>query len=74
MEAVCQVAARYNTLEFDLKEGKRGQRNAHVEWLLCQFTGAEAAVVVNNNAELSFYAWRLRQGKEVIVSRENWWR
>jgi L-seryl-tRNA(Ser) seleniumtransferase len=70
VEAVCQVAARYNTLEFDLKEGKRGQRNAHVEWLLCQFTGAEAAVVVNNNAGAVLLCLAaLAREKEVIVSR-----
>ena len=44
------MAASYNTLEYNLEGGCRGQRNDHVEWLLCRITGAEAAVVVNNNA------------------------
>ena len=69
-EAVLAVARRYNTLEFNLEEGKRGRRTDHVEWLLRRVTGAEAGLVVNNNAGavlLSLAA--LCQGKEVIVSR-----
>lgn len=70
VEAVSYVAARYNTLEFNLLEGKRGQRNAHVEWLLCQVTGAEAAIVVNNNAGAVLLCLAaLAREKEVIVSR-----
>lgn len=60
----------YNNLEIDLESGKRGSRQVHVEQLLCQLTGAEDALVVNNNASgvllgLSAVAKR----KEVIVSR-----
>ncbi len=70
VEAVNQTARRYSTLEYDVRSGERGQRNDHVEWLLCQLTGSDGAVVVNNNAGavlllLSAFA----SGEEVIVSR-----
>lgn len=70
VEAVMECASGYSTLEYDLSNGERGHRNSHVEWLLCQVTGADAAVVVNNNAGaviLSLAA--LGSGKEAIVSR-----
>jgi L-seryl-tRNA(Ser) seleniumtransferase len=70
VRAVNECASSYSTLEFDLSTGERGHRNSHVEWLLCQVTGADAAVVVNNNAGavmLSLAA--LGSGKESIVSR-----
>jgi L-seryl-tRNA(Ser) seleniumtransferase len=70
VEAVMECASGYSTLEYDLSTGERGHRNSHVEWLLCQVTGADAAVVVNNNAGaviLSLAA--LGSGKEAIVSR-----
>ena len=44
------VSQGYSTLEYDLTAGERGQRYAHVEPLLCRLTGAEAAMVANNNA------------------------
>ena len=44
------AARDYSTLEYDLKTGSRGLRYAHVEGLLCRLTGAESALVVNNNA------------------------
>ena len=49
--AAMEVASKgYCDLEFNLDSGTRGSRNTHIEHLLCQLTGAEAALVVNNNA------------------------
>ena len=50
IDAVDAVASGYSNLEYDLEEGRRGARNAHAEALLRDFTGAEAATVVNNCA------------------------
>lgn len=64
------VAKYYSNLEFNLSEGIRGSRHAIVEELICQLTGAEAALVCNNNASAVFLTLReLAQEKEVIVSR-----
>jgi len=60
----------YCNLEIDLEEGVRSSRQAHLEGLLCDLTGAEAAVVVNNNAAAVFLLLNsCATGKEVIVSR-----
>lgn len=66
-----QDAARFPAnLEYDLKSGKRGDRDAHVEDLICRITGAEAATVVNNNAAAVLLVLSaLARRKEVIVSR-----
>ncbi len=68
--ATMQIAGGYASVEVDLANGQRGQRVKAVEKLLCELTGAEAAVVVNNNAAATMIALAsVASGKEVIVSR-----
>ncbi len=70
IEALLLVARRYSNLEFDLSSGRRGSRYSHVEEILCELTGAESALVVNNNAAAVLLTLNtLAQGREVIVSR-----
>lgn len=65
-----EIGKGYCTIEYDLRGGKRGERNDPIERLLCQITGAEAAVVVNNNAcALLLCLNTLANGKSVLVSR-----
>jgi L-seryl-tRNA(Ser) seleniumtransferase len=67
---MAEVARGYSNLEYDVERGERGSRNAHVESLLCDLTGAEAALVVNNCAAAVLLALRvLAAGGEVVVSR-----
>jgi L-seryl-tRNA(Ser) seleniumtransferase len=69
-DAIQSTSAGYSNLEFNLETGERGTRYAHVEGLICELTGAEAALVVNNNAAAVLLSLSsLAQGREVIVSR-----
>ncbi len=70
IEHIAQVSRHYSNLEFDLNQGKRGSRYSHVEEILCRLTGAEAAIVVNNNAAAVLLVLNtIADGKEVVVSR-----
>jgi L-seryl-tRNA(Ser) seleniumtransferase len=70
LHAVNAISGTYNTLEYSPEEGGRGERNLHVEWALCRISGAEAALVVNNNAAAVLLALSATAaGREVIVSR-----
>jgi L-seryl-tRNA(Ser) seleniumtransferase len=69
-QAMDLIAAGYSNLEYDLEAGSRGSRYLHAETLLCRLTGAEAALVVNNNAgAVLLVLAALAKGKKVIVSR-----
>ena len=70
LERVNAVAGGYSNLEYDLGEGGRGSRQDHVAPILRRLTGAEAALVVNNNAAAVLLALAaLAEGREVLVSR-----
>lgn len=69
-QAATQAALGYSDLELDITTGRRGSRQAHLQALLRELTGAEAALVVNNNASAVLLGLSaLAAGKEVIVSR-----
>jgi len=68
--AMGEIAAGYSNLEYDLDAGGRGSRHEHVTGLLRRLTGADAALVVNNNAAAVLLALSaLAAGREVVVSR-----
>ncbi len=70
MAHLTNTAGRYSNLEFDLERGRRGSRYSAVEDLLCELSGSEAAMAVNNNAGAVLLCLdTLASGKEAIVSR-----
>lgn len=70
IQAVTLAARGYSTLEYELDTGERGSRQSHVRALLCELTGAEDALVVNNNAgAVLLVLSALAKEREVIVSR-----
>jgi L-seryl-tRNA(Ser) seleniumtransferase len=70
LERVREVGGGYSNLEYDVQAGARGSRQDHVAPILRRLTGAEAALVVNNNAAAVLLALAaLAEGREVLVSR-----
>ncbi len=70
LQAITEVAQGYSNLEYDLEQGERGSRHAHVRALLCELTGAEDALVTNNNAAAVLIVLSaLAAGRDVIISR-----
>jgi L-seryl-tRNA(Ser) seleniumtransferase len=65
-----QVSSGYSNLEFDIETGGRGSRHSHIQSLIASITGAESAVIVNNNAAAVFLTLNtLALNKEVVISR-----
>lgn len=70
LKQIVTVAKAYSNLEYDLGRGERGDRYAHVEEILCRLSGAESALVVNNNAGAVLLCLNtLAEGREVVISR-----
>lgn len=70
LQQLITVLSGYSNLEYDLEDGRRGERYSHFEELLCMLTGGEAAIAVNNNAAaVLLMLSALGKEKEVIVSR-----
>ncbi|MBM3315019.1 L-seryl-tRNA(Sec) selenium transferase [candidate division WOR-3 bacterium] len=69
-QALVDVSEHFSSLEINIETGRRGSRYVHVEPLLCELTGAEAAMVVNNNcAATMLILSAMAKGREVVVSR-----
>jgi L-seryl-tRNA(Ser) seleniumtransferase len=69
-DRLARVSKAYSSLEYDLETGTRGSRSVHADRMLCELTGAEASLVVNNNAAAILLALTvLAKGKRVIISR-----
>ncbi|MGB9627749.1 MAG: L-seryl-tRNA(Sec) selenium transferase [Thermodesulfobacteriota bacterium] len=69
LQHMVDISKSYSNLEYDLERGERGSRYSHVEGLLCRLTGAESALVVNNNAGAVLLALNtIAEGREAIVS------
>ena len=70
IERISAIARGYSNLEYDLDSGERGSRTVHAESLITALTGAEAAIVVNNNAAaIMLILSGLAAGREVVISR-----
>ncbi len=70
LKQMVEVAKAYSNLEYDLNQGERGERYSHVENILCRLSGAESALVVNNNAGAVLLCLNtIAEGREVIISR-----
>ncbi len=70
LKNIQEVSKGYSTLAIDLETGQRGHRDTHLDSLLCELTGAQSSVVVNNNAAATVLILNsLAKGKEVILSR-----
>ncbi|QKF81787.1 L-seryl-tRNA(Sec) selenium transferase [Halarcobacter ebronensis] len=69
-DRVKEIATSYNNLEYNLEEGKRGERYAHISKIICKLLGCEDVLIVNNNASAVFLVLNtFAKNKEVIVSR-----
>lgn len=70
IDNILKVSSGYSNLEYDIEKGKRGKRYTHIKRILREVTGAEDALVVNNNAAAVFLALNtIAKDKEVLVSR-----
>jgi len=70
LEHAAEIATQYSNLEYDLGNARRGERDVHISGALSELLGAEAAIVVNNNAAAVLLTLNaLAEGGEVIVSR-----
>lgn len=70
LDAINEIGMRYNNLEYEIDEGQRGSRYSHMSDVLIELTGAEDALIVNNNAAaVTLMLTALTKGSEVLISR-----